>query len=72
MLFRLAAKNGHLEIIKFLASLPKVDPYAQNNYAMRYATYYVYTKIINFLISLRVTTNDKIKEKICELIKTMK
>ena len=33
-----AAKNGNLEMVKFLATLPKVRPRAHCNCAVRYAS----------------------------------
>ena len=35
--FRWAAHFGHLEIVKFLASIPGVDPAAGNNFAICWA-----------------------------------
>lgn len=54
----LAAKNGHLEMIKFLLTLKNVDPSADHNKALRLACYYGHLEIVKYLLTL-----DKVDAK---------
>ena len=50
---RLASKEGHLEIVKYLMSLPgNIDPSAENNAAIRYASYNGHLEVVKYLMSL--------------------
>ena len=51
----MACKNGHIEIIKLLLSLPKeygIDPSARGNFAIRYASFYDHQEIVKLLLYL--------------------
>lgn len=58
LIFRLAARNGHLEILKWLWSLRQnyqiaIDPTANDNYAFRNAAKNGYLEVLKWLWSLR-------------------
>ena len=46
------SRDGHLPVIKFLASLEEVDPAAQDNYAIKRASYNGHLPVVKFLTSL--------------------
>ena len=51
----MASRNGHLEVIKYLMSLPKeynIDPSAENNSAIRWASRNGHLEVIKYLMSL--------------------
>ena len=50
--FRSAAYYGRLEIVKFLSTLPCVDPCSRNNYAINWAIRCGHLKVVQFLLKL--------------------
>ena len=50
---RKASEKGHLEVVKYLMSLPdKIDPSAENNFAIRWASLYGHLEVVKYLMSL--------------------
>ena len=50
---RWASYNGHLEVVKYLMSLPgNIDPSADNNYAIRWASRNGHLEVVKYLMSL--------------------
>ena len=49
---RYASDNGHLEIVKYLSTLPGVDPSADDNEAIRYASWNGHLEVVKYLITL--------------------
>jgi hypothetical protein len=49
---RLAARDGYLEVVKFLASLPEVDPSACNNCAIVGSARRGHVDVVKFLVRL--------------------
>ena len=47
-----AARNGHLDVVKFLVTLPKVDASAYDNYAIRWAAANGHLDVVKYLASL--------------------
>jgi ankyrin repeat protein len=51
----MAASYGHLEVVKYLLSLPKIyciDPAAGDNYAIRLAALNGHLEVVEYLTSL--------------------
>jgi len=46
---RFATAFGHLEVVKYLCSLPGVNPAADDNCAIRYAAKKGHLEVVNFL-----------------------
>ena len=48
---KMAAKTGKYSLVRALLEHPEVDPTADHNYPLRYASYYSHTKIVDVLLS---------------------
>jgi ankyrin repeat protein len=49
---RYASQYGHLEVVKFLVTLPNVDPTANNNFAFQAASAKGHLEVVKFLVGL--------------------
>ncbi|EPZ34081.1 hypothetical protein O9G_003161 [Rozella allomycis CSF55] len=48
---RLAARNGHTEIVKYLLTDPRVDPSANGNYAIQWASSKGHADVVKLLLA---------------------
>ncbi|RKP18107.1 hypothetical protein ROZALSC1DRAFT_30161, partial [Rozella allomycis CSF55] len=48
---RVAARNGHTEIVKYLLTNPRVDPRANGNYAIQRASKYGHADVVKLLLA---------------------
>ena len=54
-----AASNGHLEVVKYLCSLPGVDPSALDNDAVKWAQMFGHIEVVKYLMIKIVKMNKR-------------
>ena len=56
---RLASKEGHIEIVKYLCGIPETNPSAVNNSALKQAFMNKHVEIVKFLCDIIISPDKK-------------